>query len=368
MVYLIPAYEPGGTLPALVRSLRNADPFAAVVVVDDGSGPDFAETFRATAGMGATVIRHAANCGKGAALKTGFSYIARRDPGHPVVCADADGQHLVADIVAVGHRVRGTRQTQVLGVRSFGPEVPLRSRFGNKLTGLLFRATSGHRIGDTQTGLRGFSADLMPWLQSVGGDRYEYELNLLLHARSAGVLLDTLPIRTVYLDGNSSSHFRPVVDSVRIYRPLLRFALSSLFAFGVDLVALLVLQVLTGSLLASVIGARLISSTTNFLVNRFVVFRDADRADGSRSRLLVSAVRYFALAGGILLANYALLRALTGLGVQLVVAKIATELLLFGVSFLVQRSLVFRGRGRTGTAEPAANLVALDAGARSSVG
>ena len=142
-----------------------------------------------------------------------------------------------------------------------------------------------------------------------------------------------------------------MVDSLRIYWPLLRFALSSLFAFGVDLVALLVLQVLTGSLLASVIGARLISSTTNFLVNRSLVFHDADGADRSRSGLLVSAVHYFALAGVILLANYALLRALTGLGVHLVTAKSPPSCSSSACPSWSSGAWCSGGRARTGTSQ-----------------
>ena len=153
--------------------------------------PGFAEMFRAAAGMGATVIRHAANCGKGAALKTGFAYIARRYPGHA-------GRLCRRRRPAPGRRHPARRPTgsaapgrpRSSGCGRFGREVPLRSRFGNKLTGLLFRATSGQRMVDTQTGLRGFSADLMP-LAAVGRRRPLRVRAEPAAARPlAGVLLD----------------------------------------------------------------------------------------------------------------------------------------------------------------------------------
>ena len=171
---------------------------------------------------------------------------------------------------------------------------------------------------DTQTGLRGYLSELLGWLQQVGGERFEYELNLLLQARAAGVEFVQVPIQTIYLAGNESSHFRPVADSWRVYRPLLahglrratrglRFTASSLLGFGIDTVALLVLQPLLGSLLAAIVLARLLSAAVNFGVNRGWVFaaRGPDDADAvaSREPLWPSLRRYGLLAAGLLAAN-----------------------------------------------------------------
>lgn len=335
-VVLIPAYRPSAGLVELVGALRATSPGTTVVVVDDGSGPAYADIFDSAMCLGAVLLRHETNCGKGSALRTGFAHINDRLPRRVVVCADADGQHAVADILAVAARVPQAGRTMVLGVRSFGSEVPLRSRVGNGLTRVLFRFVSGTRIGDTQTGLRGYPPELLGWLLSIRGQRYEYELNLLLHAKSAQVGIDTIPIRTIYLDHNAASHFRPVIDSARIYWPLLKFALSSLAAFLLDTIALLTLTALTGSLLLSVVGARLISATANYLINRRLVF-----TDGRRLPAMVTAVRYFALVAVLLLANYALLALLSSLGVALLIAKILTELTLFSLSYAAQRLLVF---------------------------
>jgi putative flippase GtrA len=183
----------------------------------------------------------------------------------------------------------------------------------------------------------------------VPGRRYEYELNLLLRARSADVDIDTVPIATIYLDDNAASHFRPVIDSARIYWPLLKFGLSSALAFVIDTVALLVLHAVTGSLLVSVIGARVLSATVNYLINRRVVF-----THGRRLPMVVTAARYFALVAGLLLANYALLALLTSVGLGLLRAKVLTEVALFGVSYAAQRALVFGARPgcRDGDAQP----------------
>jgi glycosyltransferase involved in cell wall biosynthesis len=227
MIVLVPAYQPGHPLLTLVTELRDAAPGTGVVVVDDGSAPASAQVLDAVRDLGCTVLRHATNRGKGAALKTGFRHVAAAHPGHDVVCADADGQHAVADILRVADHVRRTGR-MTLGVRGFEGDVPLRSRFGNGVTRLLFRAATGHPVRDTQTGLRAYPAGLLDWLQSVPGERFEYEMNLLLHAARDGHPIDETVIATTYVDDNASSHFGPLTDSARIYGPLLRFAASSL--------------------------------------------------------------------------------------------------------------------------------------------
>jgi glycosyltransferase involved in cell wall biosynthesis len=225
MIILLPVYEPGHGLVTTATSLHAASPGTHLVVVDDGSGPASAPVLRAAEDLGCTVLRHDTNRGKGAALKTGFRYIADAHPAHAVVCADPDGQHRVADILRVADHV-AVSGGMVLGVRRFEGRVPLRSRFGNTVTRLLFRAATGSPVQDTQTGLRGYPADLLDWLCEVPGERFEYEMNILLHAARAGRPIAETVITTTYIGDNGTSHFGSIADSVRVYRPLLRYALS----------------------------------------------------------------------------------------------------------------------------------------------
>jgi putative flippase GtrA len=228
----------------------------------------------------------------------------------------------------------------VLGARQFTGQVPLRSRVGNTVARLAFRAASGRDVRDTQTGLRGYPHGMLTWLCSVPGDRFEYEMNVLLQAARSGRPVEQAPIETIYLDHNSSSHFRPLVDSVRVFAPLVRFSASSLLAFAIDVVALIALHRLTGMLLLSAIGARLVSSAVNFGVNRRLVFR----AVGA-GRVGAQALRYWSLVGSLFAANFAVLAALTAGGLNLLPAKLLTELSLFAVSYCVQRWLIFRRDG-----------------------
>jgi putative flippase GtrA len=346
MIILIPAYEPDAKLIELVQALRQGAPAMRIVIVNDGSGPMYGPVFTLATELGAIVIGYPQNHGKGQALKTGFNYIAANLPNHGVVCADSDGQHSVKDILRVAEQVGasntvGAGNTMVLGRRELDGDVPLRSRFGNSVTSLLFGLATGEKLHDTQTGLRGYPASMLAWLQAVPGNRYEYELNLLLRARRSGHAIDCITISTIYLEANESSHFRPLIDSLRIYAPLLKFSVSSLTAFTIDLVAFMILNVVTGSLLTATVAARAISSAVNFTANRQLVF-----SQGRSAPLRKTMLHYFSLVAGLLTANYALLFLLTYAGMEDVPAKIVTELLLFAISYTVQKRVLFRGRGR----------------------
>ncbi len=338
MIVLIPAYEPGGTLSQLVRDLRASESEPHVVVVDDGSGNAYAGEFDAARRAGASVLSYPANRGKGFALRTGIAHIVEQYPGEVVVCADSDGQHRVEDILRVAHRAEQADGAIILGGRRFVGDVPVRSRVGNAVSRLAFGAVAGVRVHDTQTGLRAYPPHLLGWMLGIAGDRFEYELNLLLDAAATGIPVIEVEVATVYLRNNASSHFRPVVDSVRVLRPLMAFGVSSFGAFLLDLAALQVIFALTGSLLIAVVGARAVSGTVNFLVNRYLVFRS--RATTVRSH----ALRYLALALAIVVAGYLMLTALSALGVGLVPAKIVTDVTLYVLSFQAQRLVIFARR------------------------
>lgn len=344
-VVLIPAYQPPDALADLVRELRRRSPGSPVVVVDDGSGVGvggrYAVVLERVCRLGAEVVRHRVNRGKGQALKTGLAHVAAHHPGRAVVCADADGQHLAHDILAVGAAVAagsGSREI-VLGVRSFdGSQVPWRSRVGNVLARRALGRATRLDLVDTQTGLRAYPAGLIPWLLQVRGSRFEWEQRVLLEAAAADTTVRQLPIATVYLPGNTSSHFRPVRDSLRVMLPMVIFALSSAAAALLDVALLLVLHALTGQLLLSIVGARLASASVNFVTNRHVVFR------GNR-RVVPAALGYVVLAGLLLALNAALMHLFVlGWGWSLLAAKVVVEAVLWGASYQAQRRWVFGRR------------------------
>ncbi|WP_062202322.1 GtrA family protein [Demequina salsinemoris] len=347
MWVLIPAYEPDERLIDLVRELA---PAAPVLLVDDGSGPSYGEVFTVAEGYGATVLRHRVNRGKAAALRTGLAWLLDHSAKVDVVCADADGQHRPADIMRVAAEVNRRRNAAeppavVLGARAFDGDVPWRSRVGNRATSALVAAASGATLADTQTGLRAYPAELVPWVLGVKGERFSYELRVLLEAARAGIPLIEVPIATVYLDGNSSSHFRPVRDSALVLWPLAAFAASSLAAFALDTGLLLALTALGLTLGPALIAARVSSGLVNFALNRRAVFR-------SEGRPLPQLARYVLLAAAVLAAGYASLSVLTWAGLPLLAAKVITDGGLWLASFGLQRAFVFAPRQDSGKPVP----------------
>jgi len=337
---LIPAYRPDDKLVKLVNELAGEFP---VVVVDDGSGEDCKRIFDALP-EGVTLLRHEVNRGKGAALKTAISYVLENCPECELaLTADADGQHRYEDITRVNAVAQKHPKALVLGSRKFEGDVPLRSRFGNGVTRQVFAIASGQKVYDTQTGLRAFGREAMKKFLDVPGDRYEYEINMLLSAAQAGVKIVEEPIETVYINDNSSSHFNPFKDSLKIYGCILKFGMSSVIGFIVDFLLVLLLSALTKglaenvSLAISVVGARFVSASVNFYINRTVVFK-------GNEKLGRAIVKYAALALCILAANYALMYLLNiVLGMNLALAKVVVEVLLFAASFVVQGKFVYRG-------------------------
>ena len=221
-VVLIPAYRPDQKLIETLQKLSQAQ--YALLVVDDGSGTDYDAIF-IEAAQYARVVRYTPNRGKGSALKRGMRCALKCFPhASYLITADADGQHRPDDIQKVCDRLHEVGGF-VIGSRAFVGEVPLRSRFGNTVTRSVYRLVSGVRVQDTQTGLRGFERGLLEWLIRIPGSRYEYEMNVLMSAARDQIKIEEVAIETVYENDNSSSHFRPLQDSVKIYKEIFRFAL-----------------------------------------------------------------------------------------------------------------------------------------------
>lgn len=334
MYIIIPSYEPDQRLITLVEALQEKLAHANLIIVNDGSGHNYQSYFWEVAQLGATVLEHPNNKGKGVALKTAFTFIQKKEIQDIMITVDSDGQHLPKDIVKVAEAAQYKQDSIVLGSRAFLGKVPFRSRFGNKITAMLFGIVTGQKVSDTQTGLRAFSTIQIPWLLELEGERFEYEFNMLLEANKAGFNLYEVPIETVYLEDNKSSHFRPVQDSLRIYAPFLKFSSTAIMAAMIDALVLFLLMALTKNLLFSVITARVISATSQCLLNANLVFKKTNQ-------LFKSMMRYFMLVLVILACNYFLMKSLVAIGIWLVVAKILTESLLFVISYRVQREHIF---------------------------
>lgn len=297
---VLPSLDPDDKLIAVVDGLLEYG-FQDIILVNDGSKPENLHYFTDLAGLHPeiTLLHHPVNKGKGAALKNAFRYfLANRPDGLGVVTVDGDNQHHPADTRACCEKMLETGHV-VLGCRDFSlPEVPPRSRFGNRTTSAIFKIFVGMTISDTQTGLRAIPRDVLTLLVDVYGDRFEYETNMLLAFKDQGIPFEEVKIRTVYIEENKSSHFRVIHDSWRIYKLILahffRYTLSSLVSAAVDIGGYSLLGgilPLSGMALTACagVGARAVSSLLNFFLNKKLVFR----TDVNTAQALL---RYYTLA------------------------------------------------------------------------
>lgn len=362
---LIPAYQPGDQLAPYVSALLEAG-YGRVVVVDDGSGAAYDAVFDALPREEPrfALLRYPKNGGKGVALRTGMAYLRDHCPDSEyILTADSDGQHTVPDTRRMAERLHEDPEGLLLGSRDFSQaHVPFKSRAGNRITTAVFALLYGHWIPDTQTGLRGFRRALLQRMMDVHGDRYEYEMNVLIDCALGKIPVKSLTIETVYENNNEGSHFRPLQDSARIYRCILsgflKFVAASLVCFVVDYVLFLLLNAMfrdyvpalarhwsfamfdmVGYVALATLLARVVSGSLNFVVNKRVVFED-------QSSLQRTIPRYLC----VFLLNMVLSALFTSTlhvaGMAESGAKIVVDTLLFFLGYFLQRKWVFSKKGR----------------------
>ena len=238
---LIPSYKPDHLLIELLVKLK-VEGFDAIVI-DDGSGEEYELVFK-EAEKYAHVLRHDHNRGKGAALRFGFTYINLNPQCHKyVITCDSDGQHALNDIVRMNDKLHETNNV-VFGCRTFGKDVPKRSKAGNNMSRLNRTLITKEYIQDDQCGLRGFPIQYVYHLIPVPGDHYEYEMNVICMLQIKRIKIVELPIETIYLNNNESSHFKPNLDTFRIQRTIWVNALVPLVCALLSIAMLLVFTLL----------------------------------------------------------------------------------------------------------------------------
>ena len=346
---IIPAYKPDQKMIATLTELVNAG-FSDILVVDDGSGEEFAPIFAQVAAIPeCTILRHPVNRGKGAALKTAMTFFLDNRPEQAgVVTADADGQHLTEDIIATS-RAMLEKNCVILGCRDFSlPHVPSTSRAGNRITIAVFRLFFGMRVSDTQTGLRAFPRESLPVIMTAKGDRYEFETYMLFLMNQHRMPFDEVKISTVYIEENKSSHFNKVRDSIRIYALILKYLLSSVAASIIDEGAFFLFKLLFGGLAAilwipttfiAAFLARIISSIVNYLLNAKVVF-EGQTTKTTLIKYYILAVAQIVISTVVVFCAERLLHIDSAFLTTLI--KILTDIILFFFSFRIQHKWVFK--------------------------
>ena len=336
---LIPAYQPDEKLTALAQTL--SDLKIPTVIVNDGSTEGL-EVFKDCSAIeGVTLLGYEENHGKGYALKTGLKYMKEQGFDYAVT-ADADGQHLPEDIIRIAEAGASNADALVLGMRDVA-QMPPRSKTGNSLTRTLFKLLYNIDLQDTQTGLRGIplTEKNIDGLLGIEGNRYEYEMDMLVESAKLfpGGIIE-VPIETVYIDNNASTHFHAIKDGMKVYRVLFRrlpkFLLSSVLSFCIDYLLFNGFYYLIfRKIFPATVLARVISATSNYLINKKLVFK------GSGDKYNLGS--YAALAVCVLAVNLALMKLLVDfLHWPAFLAKILVETILYIANFFIQQNMASR--------------------------
>jgi Glycosyltransferases involved in cell wall biogenesis len=349
---VIPSYEPDERFPAILKDLKQAG-LGPVIVVDDGSGDDYLPFFNEAQELvkdqGGVVLHHDVNKGKGRALKTAFSYILENMPESiGCVTADSDGQHSVNCIRKCMDALTEHPDDLVLGVRDFtGEDVPFKSRAGNTITIKVCSFLCGVTVSDTQTGLRAIPKSFMKELLDVEGERFEFETQMLIDSKDKYPIFE-VPIETIYdSKENHQTHFNPVKDSIRIYKlfgkMFAKFIFSSLSSCVIDLLLFALFCNIFSSVVdsaiyvtAATVLARVISATYNYLVNFKLVFKSGKSHTSSFPKYVVLAIIQMSLSAGLVT-----ILVLLFAGVPELAFKIPVDVVLFLLSYYVQRRFVY---------------------------
>jgi len=309
---IIPALNPTPNLVEFVYDLLETG-VPCVIVVNDGCDSSFNDTFNQLKKINkCTVLEHEVNRGKGRALKTAFTYFTKNSSYlDGVVTADADGQHAIDDICNICERLSITYGSLILGVRNFNESnVPKRSYIGNTVTSCIFKLLYNSNLNDTQTGLRGIPKKELSWILQLKGERYDFEINMLINAKRNNINLETIPIQTLYFENNSGSHYSTIKDSIPIFLKLLsgliQYSGSTIVSSLLDISAFFILNTIVLSALPAALRilictaiARLISSICNYTMNRKCIFSDT-------GKVTRSALRYYILCICLMMTSYGL--------------------------------------------------------------
>lgn len=349
VVIIIPAYNPNELLTKFIGELKT-NGYIHIIIIDDGSKNSSQVFETVQLQFGCKVLKHAINLGQGRAYKTGFNYylnnaVCGGKYEHTIgaIQCDCDGQHHINDINRCSDILRANPEAFILGVRDFDDKtIPFRSRFGNNLTSFVFKAFCGMDIKDTQTGLKGIPKATLPALLETSGERFEYASSTLLEVKKLGMQVLQFPIQTIYINGNETSHFNPLLDSIRIYSLILRYLMSSLSGFVLDIIfyAILIRLFATVSpdyyILFATYISRIVLSLYVFAVNKRVVFHN-------KGRIIPTGIRFFVLCiTQASVSGFAVKQLVTMAGGGEILFKLLVDTLLFFASFQIQDRWVFR--------------------------
>ncbi len=346
---LIPAYNPSNKLKKLVDDLKEYE-IGKILIINDGSDSRHNKIFEELQKIdNIEVIGYSSNKGKGVALKYGINYYLEnyKNKYKGIITVDADYQHAPTDIINVALRLLGNQDSLILGVRDFNSKkVPFASKFGNKLTSIVFNFLYGIKIKDTQTGLRGIPNRHLNLCLESSGKRFEYEMNMLIKFVKNKINILFVPINTIYYK-KSESKFNRIIDSIIIYKAMLteyiKYGLTSLCAAMVDLIIFTLFIKFFNTIdanLAIVIGtaiARIVSAFLNFNLTKYLVFDSKEKSEKIIGKFYLLNVCNMAISALLVLILHNLFPF-----VLETVFKVIVDTCIYFIGYKIQKKYIFK--------------------------
>lgn len=337
--FIIPAYNPDEKLIEVIKNIQRESHYK-IFVIDDGSTEStqhiFKKLLQEVDSTNLIFLKHAINLGKGAALKTIFNHILVNYPViNGVVTLDSDGQHSIKDCLRVLDEVKKNDNIFILGYRTFSKEIPLKSYIGNNISKFIYKLVLGRSFKDTQTGLRGLNKSFMKECLAIKSNRFEFETEQLANAvNNQNIDIEEIPIKTIYIEDNKATSFRPLVDSFKIYFVLFRYGLSSIITAIVDFIVFSLALSFGYGVVASNMFARTVSIGVQFiLLDKYVFYTKA------------KIINFLLFAGYVymmgIISAWTQISATEHLNISTISAKILIEGILFFVNFAFLRLYIF---------------------------
>ena len=354
---VIPSYNPDVKLSMFVDELIMSG-FSDIIIIDDGS--DFGirnveTTFEYVKKKAeCTILHHPTNLGKGMALKTGFKFcMHNRSKDTLVVTADDDGHYSVANIntcIEIYEEKFPEESPVLIASRDFTDSAySTKRRVFNKLSGMAMTYLCGVDIKDVQTGLRLIPVKYMRQLLKIDGERFEYEINMLVELKYNKISTVEHIIPMEKETTVRYAHYNPIWDIFRIIAVMIKYVVSSLAATALDAIVFYLIILMmddtllhidkSAGILYATIAARVVSSTFNCIVNKRTVFK----SDEPMKRVIVkfyifSLLRAIVSYGLVLGASY-----IFGLyaDTATVVVKLIVDLILFFAGYGIQKKFIF---------------------------
>lgn len=343
--FVIPAYNPDDKLFEVINNIQNVSN-NKIFIIDDGSDQEkqyiFDKLQTKEYCKNIYFLRHAINLGKGAALKTIFNHILVNFPNiDGVVTLDSDGQHSILDCIKVLEELKKNDNALVLGYREFSRDIPLKSYIGNNISKFIYRIILGRSLKDTQTGLRGLSKSFMKRCLSIKSNRFEFETEQLAIATNpkSEINIIEIPIKTIYIENNRASSFRPLVDSFKIYFILFRYGFSSVITGLVDFIVFTI-ALYFGS---NIFSANMISRTFALGVQFVLLDKFVFQTKTTLINFTLFCCYVYAMGA---ISAWAQISTIESLEITTSSAKIIIETILFFVNFAFLRLYIFTKKGK----------------------